>query len=207
MTASYYSPYHHKVVLELCGSSSLMQKDEDGKGLDDESQSLTSLDGKVVALYFIREQDILACSNFTEKLKDVYSELKAAGDKPFEVVTLISSVAQMKTWQSSHPWSAILCAPTSRRALELNYGLFSTPSLLVLNPDGSLSSCNACKAVRELGASAFPWTGMEEDEKRPEAWDTRKLLSIGMLLFILIFAVLRFTKKKEQSIDFEEAEL
>ena len=72
-----------------------MQKDEEGKGLDDQSQSLQSLDGKHIALYFM-QADSLACSQFTEKLKEVYAELKAAGDKPFEVVALISSVGQMK---------------------------------------------------------------------------------------------------------------
>ena len=183
-----------------------MQKDEDGKGLDDQSQSLTSLDGKHVALYLIRETDT---SDFTETLKQVYHELKATIDKPFEVVTLISSVNQMKTWQSSHPWSAILCAPSSRRALEVQYGLYSTPALLVLNPDGSLSTCNATHAVREVGASAFPWTGME-DEGKPGTWDTRKLISIGILLFVLILTFVRFAGKNgrgESGIVFEEAEL
>jgi hypothetical protein len=184
-----------------------MQKDEDGKGLDDQSQSLTSLDGKHVALYFIRDTDT---SDFTETLKKVYHELKATKDKPFEVVTLISSVSQMKTWQSSHPWSAILCPPSSRRALEVQYGLYSTPAFLVLNPDGSLSSCNATHAVREVGASAFPWTGMEDEEK-PGTWDTRKLLSIGMIFFVFIIAFVKFASYRknggESGIVFEEAEL
>ena len=196
--------------MELCGGSSLLQKDAEGKGLDEQSQSLSSLDGKVVAIYFMHP-DNPKCSQFTERLIDVYNELKAAGKaKPFEVVVLLSSVSQMKAWQSNQPWSAILCQPSHRRGLEINYGVFSTPSLLVLNPDGSLSSRNAVKAVREHGASAYPWKGMEDDFEKPESWlDVKRMLVIGMVICMAIYTLLRYTGygKKVFGIDFEDAEL
>lgn len=153
------------------------------------------------------QHDSPACSDFTDKLKEVYAELRAAGDKPFEVVALISSVGQMKAWQTSQPWCAILCQPNHRRSLEISYGIFATPSLLVLNPDGSLSTRNAVKAVREMGATAYPWKGMEDEYEKPGSWlDPKRALVIGMVLLIAIYTLLR-SMGKNAGFDFEEGEL
>lgn len=87
------------------------------------------------------------CRQFTPKLKEVYSKLQTLG-KNFEVVFCSNDKdsAGFKEYFGTMPWKAIPFENESIRSyVSDKFSINSIPSLIMLNPDGSVLNDDAYK--------------------------------------------------------------
>jgi len=118
---------------------------------------MSSLDGKVIALYFSAHW-CPPCRGFTPKLVEQYKKIQDAG-LPFEIVFVSSDKDEnsFKEYYSEMPWLALPYANRSTKdGLSKKFGVSGIPSLVLLDKDRSIITTNGRGAVMgEL--SDFPF--------------------------------------------------
>eukprot|EP00760_Papus_ankaliazontas_P003079 PhM_4_TR11409/c0_g1_i1/m.71282/K17609/NXN; nucleoredoxin len=122
------------------------------------SESVESnLDGKTVMLYFSASW-CPPCRAFTPKLKSYYGYLPK--DKA-EIVLISLDEGEYAFWRyyNDMPWMAMPLFRFHSDRLMGMYGLQTIPSLVVLNPDGSvLTRHGAALVMADPKAKHFPYT-------------------------------------------------
>eukprot|EP00922_Rhytidocystis_sp_ex-Travisia-forbesii_P037419 GHVS01055778.1.p1 GENE.GHVS01055778.1~~GHVS01055778.1.p1 ORF type:complete len:673 (+),score=133.46 GHVS01055778.1:86-2104(+) len=161
ITAPSEFPWKRKSVTQLLGDSFITPKNE--------TVAYSSLDDKVLALYFGAER-VPACKQFTPALKATYQALQAKEDetKQMEVIFVSNDKdqAQFKdNFVDKMPWLSIPFDDKTRRTLLQDaLDVRVLPTLVLLDrPDRNgkrkiLSRRAAAAVTKDAKAELFPWT-------------------------------------------------
>ena len=126
-----------------------------------------------------------SCLDFTSKLVDVYTKLKAMGER-FEIVmiALDDDEESFNEGFRSMPWFALPFKDKSCRKLARYFELSTVPTLVIIGPDGKTLHSNVAEAIEEYGIQAYPFTPakfaeLEEIEKAKQEAQTLKSILVS----------------------------
>lgn len=143
-------PWRPRPCRDVLAGSRLISKDGD--------VDLAALEGKVLGLYFGAKRSP-PCRDFSAKLASWYPALK---DKGFEIIFLSSDEDEdnFREYFGTHPWLA-LDFEVGRKAVEelaLRYEIKETPSLIIIDKDGSTITKEGTEVVsKDPVGEQFPW--------------------------------------------------
>ncbi|GLT37030.1 hypothetical protein SLA2020_113720 [Shorea laevis] len=152
---------------------------------------VSKLEGKTVGLYFSLSS-CKSCVDFTPKLVEVYKKLEEKGES-FEIV-LISLDDEEKSFKESFggmPWLALPFKDKSCENLARYFELSTTPTVVIIGPDGKTLQSNVAEDIEEHGIQAYPFTPQKfaelaEMEKAKEMVQTlESILVSGDLDFVI----------------------
>lgn len=148
---------------------------------DGNTVPIAELEGKTIGLYFSLASYRVSAV-FTEKLVQVYKELKEKGES-FEIVTisLDDDEESFKEGLQGAPWLFLPFKDKSCEKLIRYFELSTLPTLVILGPDGKTLHPNVAEAIEEHGILAYPFTPkrfLELDEIEKAKQEKQTLESI-----------------------------
>ena len=120
---------------------------------------VSELEGKTVGLYFC-VGSYKPCSDFTQKLKEIYNKLKEQGEN-FEVVLIYLDEDDEVGFNQvlAHlPWLALPFKDKKIEKLARYFELRSIPRLVIIGPDGKTLNRDVAELIEEHGIQAYPFT-------------------------------------------------
>lgn len=154
---------------------------------DGEQIKISSLEGKVVGLYFSASW-CGPCRFFSPVLKKVYKELNEQG-KGFEVVFISSDEGdeEFKEYYKDMPWLAL---PYADRELQTKLGEYfevrGIPSLVFLDENGKTIDNDGTSIIRRFGADAYPFTSDKVNQLKKAQADIKAALKANQSLSSLL---------------------
>lgn len=145
---------------------------------------VSALEGRLVGLYFSL-CSYKSCIDFTSKLVEVYTKLKAMGES-FEIVmiSLDDDEESFNEGFGSMPWFALPFKDRTSRKLAAYFDLSTVPTLVIIGADGKTLHSNVAEAIEEYGIRAYPFTPakfaeLEAIEKAKQEAQTLDLLLVA----------------------------
>ncbi|CAL9066965.1 unnamed protein product [Musa banksii] len=138
--------------------------------------AISSLDGKVVGLYFSASW-CRPRRRFTPLLIEVYDELSSKGQCQFEIVIVPADHDEdsFDRYFSKMPWLAIPFADSNtRKKLDMLFRVGGIPHLVILDASGKVLNEQGIEAVREYGAEGYPFTPEKINRLREEEEEAAK---------------------------------
>ncbi|XP_022141845.1 probable nucleoredoxin 1 [Momordica charantia] len=143
---------------------------------------ISFLIGKNVGLYFSASW-CPPCRRFTPIFAGVYEELASKGD--FEVIFISgdNDDESFKDYFSKMPWLAIPFSDsdTKKRLNEL-FKVRGIPYLVVLDPNGKVSTDQGVRLVSEHGVNAYPFTAEQIKLLKEEEKEAKRNQTISSIL-------------------------
>lgn len=120
---------------------------------------VSELEGKTVGLYFC-VGSYKPCTDFTQKLKEIYNKLKEQGEN-FEVVLIYldeDDEVGFNQVLAHMPWLALPFKDKKIEKLARYFEIRSIPRLVIIGPDGKTLNPNVAELIEEHGIQAYPFT-------------------------------------------------
>ncbi|KAK9707390.1 hypothetical protein RND81_07G194500 [Saponaria officinalis] len=156
---------------------------------------VSELEGKTVGLYFCITS-YKPCSEFTEKLADIYAKLKEKGENNFEIVSIFmdndNNVEGLKDGVLAQtPWFALPFKDERTEKLARYFELRIIPRLVIIGSDGKTLNHSVAELIDEHGIAAYPFTSerlaelAEIEKARLESQTLQDILVLGQKNYVI----------------------
>ncbi|KAL9240949.1 hypothetical protein vseg_015114 [Gypsophila vaccaria] len=155
--------------------------------------SVSELEGKTVGLYFCTIS-YTPCSEFTEKLVNIYQKLKEKGEN-FEIVSIFMDNNDIEGLKeevlAQTPWFSLPFKDKRTEKLARYFELRIIPRLVIIGSDGKTLNPTVAELIDEHGIAAYPFTSdrlaeLAEIEKvKLESQTLQDILVLGQKNYVI----------------------